>query len=198
MLITDPATPWIPLEDLGVIEQGPNLARFRHPAGEAFQIVQIRNLDRLEVTGILEVETALASKADPFRIKAGQVLVSLRSTPVKAAAVPTSVAGCLAGSNLAVVAPRAGVDSHYLAGLLSSTFMKHRLDEIMGGTVIPSLSVSFLRKLKLPMPPLDEQQTLAEGFKSLDRYGELALTLIERRTLRLEAQLSKLFGSNDD
>lgn len=179
------------------MQQGATLSRLRDDRGDPVRVIQIRNLDRLEVASDLEEEKYLRDKIAKFQVEAGQVVVSLRSNPVKASVVPEPLKGCLAGSNLAVIKLRSGVNPYYLAGMIRSTLINRRLSSLIGGTVIPSLSVAALRKAELPMVSAEYQRLLAEGFQAHDSYAALAARLTERRGTRLEAQLEMLFGEKD-
>lgn len=188
---------WVPLEELGEVQQGATLSRFRHEGGNSLRVIQIRNLDKLEVASDLEEEKYLGEKVATYRVEVGQVLVSLRANPVKASVVPEPLKGCLAGSNLAIVKPRQDVDPYYLAGLIRSDFINRRLSNLIGGTVIPSLSVAVLRKAELPAVSAEYQSLLADAFRALDNYATLAAKVTERRGVRLEAQLEALFGESN-
>lgn len=189
---------WAALEEFGIIRQGATLSRIRSPEGMRLGVVQIRNLDALEVDNKLDEETFMTTRTDMHRTKMGDVLISLRSSPIKAAVVPAEVEGSVVGSNIAILTPHGNVSSTYLAGLLSSEFMRQQLDELIGGTIIPSLSVAVLRSVKLPMPNYEQQEAIAKGFRLLDRYKKLSYLLIEERETRMEAELARFFGDDSD
>lgn len=187
---------WIPLEQFGTIQQGATLSRVRDEQGHELSIVHIRDLDELAVNTNLERDRYAKEKIDRYLIQQGDVLVSLRANPVKASVVDASVEGSLVGSNLAIIRPFPEIDSYFLAGLLRSEFVNQRLNALIGGSVIPSLSVAVLRKFELPLVPKDKQSILAQSFCSLEQYKSLTDRLVKARARQLEAHLSQLFETD--
>lgn len=193
---------WMPLQDICEITQGVVLSRLRDQRGEPFKVIQIRNLNALELDDPLEVE-----RLSPFRarsVKEGDVLLSLRGSPIRAAVVPEGMKRCVASPNIAVIRPKgpklftndAALNPYYLAGLLSSEYMNRILDTYLGGGAVPSLSVRTLRMLKVPVPMPDLQEDFAEAFKAHNRASANAERLVARQRERLEAELIHQFGED--
>jgi restriction endonuclease S subunit len=189
---------WLPLEKIAEVTQGATLSRLKDPKGKAVPVVQIRNLNTLEVGGDLEVGTFDVQKAGQYRAREGQVLVSLRGVPVKASVVPDREAEWMIGSNLAIITPQDNVDPYYLAGLLRSEFMNQKIDKLIGGVTVASLSLKQLRLIELPLLVEEEQRVLSNAFRALDKYTLLTQELVRLRVQRTEAQLLKLFGEAHD
>ena len=189
---------WEPLTAWGTIQQGSTLSRSKGDEGQKFRVIHIRNLDTLEVSGVLDEDIYSQKKVLKYLVEDGDVLVGLRANPVKASVVPESLSGALIGSNLARIRPHRDVNPSYLAGLLRSAFINRRLSSLIGGTVNPSLSVATLRSVELPWLVASEQTLLVESFRALDTYAALSAELVERRHERLEVQLAHLFPISHD
>ncbi len=189
---------WVPLERFGDVQQGATLSRVRDVQGGELSIIHIRDLDGLDVNTELERDKYAKEKIDRYLTQQNDVLVSLRANPVKASVVTAAAGGSLVGSNLAIVRPYPEVDPYFLAGLLRSDFINQRLNALIGGSVIPSLSVAALRKFELPLVPREQQSILAQSFCSLERYKSLTDKLVTARGQQLEAHLSHLFETSYD
>ena len=195
MRLFDSST-WVPLEEFGDVQQGATLSRVRDAQGDELEIVHIRDLDGLDVSTELERDKYTKEKIDRYLTQQGDVLVSLRANPVKASVVTALTEGSLVGSNLALVRPYSKIDPYFLAGLLRSEFINQRLNALIGGSVIPSLSVAALRKFELPFVPKEQQNILAQSFCSLERYKSLTDKLVTARGQQLEAHLVHLFETS--
>jgi restriction endonuclease S subunit len=182
---------WAQLGDLCQVTQGVSITRLRDDIGKETSVVQMRNLDKLEVTGEPDKMLLAQVKAGQF-LKAGDVLVSLRGTPVRASVVTAHQADFVASSNLAVVSlkgtPR-DLDPMYLAGLLRSRYMDRRFSPQTGGGKIPSFNLRTIRDLDIPVPSATKQAALAAAFLALENYEEVAHELVDLRTKQLESEL---------
>ena len=64
-------------------------------------------------------------------------------------------------SSIAVITPKATLDSHFLYYLFQSTYMEHTIQRIKGGMGVPHLFQADLNKFNLPIPPLRWQCQIA-------------------------------------
>lgn len=192
---------WLALQDVYDITQGVAVSRLKEGVGKSLSIVQTRNLASLEVSGELDKSDAGPSPKIR-RIKKGDVLVNLKSIPVRASITTDAVSGSVASSNIAILAPKEnaapGVDSHYVVGLLRSRFVHRRLVSHMGGEGIASFNLRTLRTLQIPVPPFDKQQALGRAFLALETYWSLMQQLVEAQTERLETELESYLGTQHD
>lgn len=192
---------WIGLQHICEVTQGAPLSRLRHENGIPFRIIQIGNLNTLEPDDDLEVER-LSSRA-PY-VRPGDVLVSLRGSPIRAAVVPEGMDDCVASPNIAILSlrnPRTpmnddGLDPYFLAGLFSSDYMNRALNAYLGGGAVPSLSVRTLRALKVPVLEPQLQRDFAEAFKAHNRTTVNSQKLVAFQRERLEAELTLQLGEN--
>lgn len=189
--------PQMPIESVAVaLRQGAGLARLRDDAGQEIPIIQVTNL---EPSGLnsrdFPVETLDAAKAAPYFAKPNQVLLSQFASKLRAALVTEEIAkvGAVIGSNISVIVPDPQlVQATYLLALFSSQAFHARLERLTGGSTIAQVSVSSLRDILIPVPPMEQQEELAKAFrKALDtaqaaqRLVEAQQTLIEHRVLDL-------------
>jgi restriction endonuclease S subunit len=191
-------TEWVRLDSICHVAQGATLTRLRSDEGSPVKVLQIRNLNALELNGDIEEESLQIDLDGPYVLRTGQIVVSLRGVPIKASVVTQEQAGNVAGSNLAILTPHHEVEPYYLAGLFGTKYLNNFLGGLVGGTVIPSLSVRVLREFQVPLPPLEHQRAFAEAFRALDLYQRLVRELTALRTERLELQLATSLGAFND
>ena len=188
------------LREIADVAQGGTLSRLRSQHGKAYPVIQISNLASLELGADgteLEQETFDPDRVAKHRVQEGQVLVSLRSESVKSSVIPPAYSSAVVGTNIAIVRPVGRVSPYYLAALFRSNFMNSRLRGLIGGTVIPSLSVKQLREFKIPVVEYHDQLTIVEAFRALEDYVRVTRQLGVQQQLRLEACLDRWFGDAD-
>lgn len=192
------------LQDLCRMSSGPSISRLKSTQGDPFRIIQVADLNSLDPEQELEIER-LPIYHTPT-VDPGDVLLSLRGSPIRAAVVPEGMLGCVASSNIAVLRlkqPKSdkypdGLDPYYLAGLLGSEYMSQILAAYSGGEVVVSLSIRNLRILEVPVPPKKLQGYFAEAFKSQRKFSMNMQKLLALQAKSLEAELNLHFRREDD
>lgn len=113
--------------------------------------------------------------ADTLRnppIRIGDVLVPTVATRLRARVAGEAEAGCYPGSGVIVLRPDpAVVDPWYLAGMLSSAQMNRQADRV-GSSMGGALKVD-VRRLRLPVPSLEEQQRWGAAFRMVETTAQL-------------------------
>lgn len=187
----------MPIEAVAAsIRQGAGLARLRDDAGQELPIIQVTNLEPAGLNSReLPLEALDADRAAPYLAKPNQVLLSQFASKLRAALVTEEIArtGAVIGSNISVIEPNPQlVHATYLLAVFSSQSFHARLERLTGGSTIAQVSVSSLKNILIPVPPMEKQEELAEAFrKALDtaqaaqRLVEAQQTLIEHRVLDL-------------
>lgn len=100
------------------------------------------------------------------RLRSGDVLLSRAGTIGKTSVVGSDRLGSIPGPNLYVLrTDTASVDPHYLNAFLSSSAAKAWMIEQTQGAVIRTLSKTNLRRLPVPVPPIQIQSQIADSFR---------------------------------
>jgi len=95
------------------------------------------------------------------QLQIGDLLVSISGTIGKVAVVSKEFVGSVASSSLAVIRPPSGISALYLSALLDSPSYQEWLKGHARGSVIGHLSITTLRQLPVPIPPLETQKRVA-------------------------------------
>ncbi len=176
------------LKKLTISHQGLSQNRYqsdRDDREEWLNRINASDLERLEIkndpNNPLKQVLVQVPKSQ-YLLQVGDVVMTLRGTPLKAAVVMKEVEGAIAGQNLAVFRPQPILDSVYLAVLLRSQWMKSKLAKFyMQSTGTQLLKLSQLRELQIPLPDLETQQKIGKLFLKIEEANQIALQEIKTR-----------------
>lgn len=97
------------------------------------------------------------------------------------------------GMNLLLLRANQCLNKQYLYYMLLTTYMRHMAQVIAKPAVNQaSISTRDLKKIKIPLPPLPEQQKIAEVLSTWDKAIEKQSQLIEKLELRKKGLMQKL------
>lgn len=183
------------LKELGKLSQGLP-ARSLEPDSTPYSIINVRNLERLHVSGDVSVQLLKATgQLEGHRLRTGDLLISQRNQPLRASLVTPEQGGAIAGQNLAVFRPYPEIDAVYLAGLLRSALgQKLAEPHIKQSTAVTLLSLKDLGGLCVPVPSLEEQKKLAELMLVAEEVEQLAYKTIASRRSVFESILISQLG----
>lgn len=157
-------------------------------------LLQPRDITGLFVEHMPEAQPALVN-LDKQRLLPGDLLVSLRGQPMKAALLRShGEVPVVAGNTLAVLrTDHTLVEPVFLAGLLRSSLMAERLQTYYAGTSSGlAINLAQLRKVVLPIPDLEIQRDFTQVFLSAEAYESQVARLLDRRRALVNATLAEL------
>lgn len=163
-------------------------------------VVQPANLGLLGLEGEFSVATVAKYKMDLYRLRGGEVLISLLDppgAPLRVGLVPSTppivpaaggVGGPLdlvAGANVAILRLQTDhLDAQFLALYLRSQAAALQLRAARAGSIQSYLNTAALERVQIPLPPLEEQRRIAHLHESYERYAQET-----QRLLHAERQL---------
>ena len=128
-----------------------------------------------------EIEAAYARS----RLRAGDLVYSIRGTIGDVQIVPISVEGANLTQDAARIAPKSEVDRHWLAAALESTGVFGQLEVNSLGAAVRGINIRDLKKARIPVPPLREQRRIAG-------YLEVALSQMSTMIEKAKEQIDLL------
>jgi type I restriction enzyme, S subunit len=145
-------------------------------------------IDDADMVFISEKANALLSKS---QVRMGDVLTVRTGYPGTSAVVPPSFAGtnCI---DILITRPSKAVSSKYLSAWINSPFGKHQVLRNQGGLAQQHFNVSDLRNLVVALPPLAEQEALAEALSDADAFIESLEQLIAKKCQIKQGALQEL------
>ncbi|MEW6002705.1 MAG: restriction endonuclease subunit S [Nitrospirota bacterium] len=144
-------------------------------------------------TGVISSPKEIVGEKAPSRarrvIHRNDVLMSTVRPYLKAfAIVPKKLDGAICSTGFAVLTCKENLSPHYLLHTIFSKAVINQCNKMMVGGQYPALSSSQVGKIKLPLPPLPEQQKIAEILSTADEAIQKVDEAIEK-TQRLKQGL---------
>ncbi len=120
-----------------------------------------------------------------FEVKTNDLIMSCSGTMGKIAIIPDNAPKGIINQALLKLTPKNNIDSHYLKYYFENTISKIMNDRARGGAIKNVASVSELKKISIPVPPLSVQENIV---KILDRFDKLNNDMSEGLPAEIEAR----------
>ena len=120
-----------------------------------------------------------------FEVKTNDLIMSCSGTMGKIAIIPDNAPKGIINQALLKLTPKNNIDSHYLKYYFENTISKIMNDSARGGAIKNVASVSELKKISIPVPPLSVQENIV---KILDRFDRLNNDMSEGLPAEIEAR----------
>lgn len=151
-------------------------------------IPYIRGMDiengRILINQLLRTSRAIADRYARSALKGGDILLGIiRAT--KVARVPDELEGANITQGTARFRPSSELRSKFLAVVLESPSVQRWLHAHYRGIDMPGLNLSDVRRIPIPIPPMDEQDEIV-------RRAEALLDFADRIETRLSAARSQV------
>jgi len=173
----------------------------RLPAGTALVINRtnhpyVRIVDfedgRINKSALLFVPDDVFPRIARYTISASDIYISIVGTIGLVGVVDEELDGANLTENAAKICGIADhVDRDYLAAFLRSGWGQHQIDSLTVGSTQPKLALFRIEDIRVPLPPLPEQRSIAQILSTLDNKIELN----RRRNETLEAIARAFFKS---
>ena len=193
---THPATKIVQLGEIANISQGVQISRYQDPYGDSYQIISPSHVDKFTLNGEPESKTLSNKDMEKYQIYSGDIVVVIRFNIGKAAIVPASFNGSLADQYLSIVRIMKPQDilPRYLVVLFNSEWFKQQLASIANLSTVKLISISQLRKLKIPLLSIELQHKISDLFFTLEELKQSSLNILQMRQQIAEEKLFQLFG----
>ena len=140
----------------------------------------------ISTSQIARVNASHVARLSRHRLTPGDIVFSRRGDVTRRALVRQENDGWLCGTGCLKVRPNAGVDAAFLSYAVSTEDAREWLVSHSVGATMPNLNTEILGRLPLQLPPLPEQQAIAEVLGALDdkiaantKLATLALQLVD-------------------
>lgn len=143
----------------------------------AVQEVSLRNIesDRIDVSSLSSIEIEHNARTEKHLLRPYDVLVTARSTVVKAALVPPSLTRAVANSTLSVVRPRDPEMGAFLWWFFTSRYGRAQLQGRMVGSTVMLLRAGALLDIEVPVPGLRQLRRIADLVETSEEAYEAAV-----------------------
>lgn len=198
--------PEVALEAVAEIQGGIQKQPKRAPRDNAFPFLRVANVTAtgLDVDDVHEIEL-FDGELDRFRLQRGDLLVvegnGSASQIGRAAVWDGSITDAVHQNHLIRVRPAPELDKRYLGLLWNSPTIRDELSRVASSTSgLHTLSVTKLKRILLPLPPLAEQHRivdlLEDHLSRLDAAESLVVTSLRRLISLRMSVLADLNGGD--
>jgi type I restriction enzyme S subunit len=143
--------------------------------------------------------TATTNEIAKFTLRAGEVIITKDSESAAdiglSAYVPSDLPGVVCGYHLSILRPVAGLDGRFLKLVLDSAQAKSHFSKRANGLTRMALGQSAIGDLRVPMPPLAEQQRIASEVWSQIKNIDMALSASRKLVSSLRERRSALIAA---
>jgi type I restriction enzyme, S subunit len=149
----------------GILKPGPNI-----PNGIPYIRVTDMVDGRVLVAQVKRTTTTIAHEYRRSRLKAADLLMSIRGHVGRFAVVPFILEGANITQDTARLAPIKAMSSRYLKGCLESPGMQERMSRLTRGVAVTGINLGDVKELPIPVAPLPMQErfaSIAEKHESL-------------------------------
>ena len=171
----------------GIVQAGP------HIDGGVPYIRSTDVRDRLVSEGeLLRTSSKIAEKYRRAAVAPGDVVFSLRGNIGNTSLVPDALAGANLTQGTARIAVARNSDSAFVNYSLKTHRVRQLIDAWAKGSTFREITIEDLRKVPIPLPPLPEQQKIAEILSTWDDAIEMTRNLIAAKTQQKKALMQQL------
>ena len=161
--------------------------------------VDVYKNDRIRSNMVFMRATATADEINRFRLQSGDVLITKDSETWNDIGVPALVEDSeddiVSGYHLALLRPFSGhVDGGYLFRALQSPAIAYQLHVQANGVTRYGLSHSAIKSVRLPLPPIPEQASIARFLNRTDLYIQRTIRANQREIELLHEYRTRLIA----
>lgn len=128
------------------------------------------------------------------RIQPGDVLITIAGTIGRTALVPANSPMLNCNQAVAIIRPKDVVDPNYLKYCFQSTEIQNKIYGLKVTATISNLSLSQIRSLQIPLPPLSEQKKIAAVLDKADQLRQKRKEAIDKLDKLVQAVFLDMFG----
>lgn len=122
----------------------------------------------IEPTRTMTITEQAANNLAEFRLKAGEIVIGRRGDMGRCAVIQDHQTGWLCGTGSMIIRCEKGADAEFLQRVLSSPQAISAIEDASVGTTMINLNQGTLAGLRIQLPPLPEQRSIATALSDVD------------------------------
>ena len=192
---------WTTLENVADIKGGKRL-----PTGKKFsevktaypyiRVIDFENLS-VNISNLNYVDYDTYNLISRYVIFHSDIYISIAGSIGKVGIIPKELDGANLTENAAKITELKNINQKFLVFFLSSDTAQNQIKELTISTTQPKLALFRIKKISIPLPPLDEQKKIVECieslFSKLDAAKSIVQKILDGYELRRSAILHKAF-----
>lgn len=163
-----------------------------HPGG--VPVVKVKDFPdgRIQTEGLLLTSPKLDEEYRRSRLRAGDLLVSIRGTVGRVAEVPPELEGANITQDTARLTIRSDHDPTYVRHMLTTRDVQRDIASRITGLAVKGINIGGLRQVAIPTPPITRQKDLALQFEVAEFATEAARAVVDHARRVLHALRERL------
>ncbi len=141
----------------GILMPGPHIP-------DGVQYIRVTDIQggQVMLENVRRTTTEIDQAYKRSKLKAGDLLLSIRGHVGRTAIVPLALEGANITQDTARLAPVDAIDQHYLMGCLATESLQHRMINLTRGAAVQGINLGDVKELPIPVPPLPLQHQYAK------------------------------------
>ena len=175
----DPATNETPLVPLGELVRAPITRGIDQPGPDV-----VGGVPYLKTTdfgrpdphrdGLTRASPEIAARFPRSVVAAGDTVICIRATVGPTVYITDNLAGVNLSRGTARVSPSSDVLPKFLFAAMNSLHFQRQVEAKLRGATFLQIPLKELKRLRVPLPPLTDQQRLVDAVESIEAHGAKA------------------------
>jgi len=128
-------------------------------------------------------------------VEVGDIILARMKATTKVKVISQSESELMVSTGFIVLRPkRTIIDNNFLNHTLISPFFQRKKDKLCSGSTQKAINNGNFKKLKLPLPPLDQQKKIAVVLNAADAYRQKTKALITKYDELTQSLFLDMFG----
>ncbi len=160
---------WLYISDISLFQEGPGILAvdFRTKGVPLIRIAGMQeDIVRLDGCNYLEPQM-VEDKWKHFKLDLGDIVISTSASMDKIAEVTEETVGAIPYTGLIRFKMYGNINKEYFKYFIKSSFYAMQINEQKSGGTIKHYGPTHLKKMVIPIPPIEEQQRIVERLEAL-------------------------------
>lgn len=165
---------WVYISDMSLFQEGPGILAkdFRNSGVPLIRISGMKS-DKVSLEGCNYLdENMVKNKWNHFKLDLGDIVISTSASMDKIAEVQEDTVNAILYTGLIRFKMYGNINKEFFKYFIKSPFYLHQIDEQKAGGTIKHYGPSHLKKMVIPLPPIEEQQRIVERLEQLLPFCE--------------------------
>lgn len=160
---------WLHISDMSLFQEGPGILAvdFRTQGVPLIRIAGMQD-DVVRLDGCNYLDSQMVeNKWKHFKLDLGDIVISTSASMDKIAEVTEETVGAIPYTGLIRFKMFGNIDKEYFKYFIKSSFYATQINEQKSGGTIKHYGPTHLKKILIPIPPIEEQQRIVERLEAL-------------------------------
>ena len=172
----------------GIVQAGPEV-----PGGVPYiRTGDIQN-GNIVTSDLRHTSKEIESRFDRSKVTAGDIVMSIRATVGTTAIVPNNLDGANLTQGTARISPGPKVTKEYLLSYLRSHKCQSWIQRQVKGATFREITLTRLREMEIPLPPISLQAKFSEIFQNHDRFCDQKIKIFDGASTLFQSLSQRAF-----